>query len=189
MFIFDLEIQCGIPPKDVQQRTDGIKYCAGWEDYATMGIACICVWDYTTDSPHVFGEHDLEDFQKFVDSHDVAIGFNNNRFDNNVLKAGGVVIPPNKSYDILAEIYRALGSFQKGCRLDDVVKANFPNAIGKTGDGALAPELWQKGFQTRVINYCHNDVRLTKMIFDKILRSGYIKNPVCPTKNLKLPRP
>lgn len=186
MFVYDLEIIRGIAPSVPKA---GIEYCAGWTDYAAMGVACVCVWDYTTDSPHVFGERDLDDFQKFVDRHDVAVGFNNNRFDNNVLRAGGVVIQPNKSYDILAEIYHALGTYQKGCRLADVVKANFPNAQGKTGDGAEAPELWQKGFHTRVINYCHNDVRLTKMIFDKILRSGYLINPIRPGEILKMRRP
>lgn len=137
----------------------------------------------------VFGEQEMEDLQKFVDSHDVAIGFNNIRFDNNVLQANGVVIQPNKSYDLLKEIYSALGSYQKGCSLDAVVKANFPSSTGKTGDGALAPELWQKGFYTKVIDYCLNDVRLTKMLVDKILRSGYINNPTNPTRQLRIKRP
>jgi hypothetical protein len=188
MIIFDIEIKYAIPPKNSAERKIGFNYCKGWEDYAGMGIACIGVWDYRTDSPRVFGDDDLEDFQKFVDSQDIAVGFNNNRFDNNVLRAGGVVIPANKSYDILHEIYSALGSYQKGCRLDDIVKANFSNAE-KTGSGADAPLLWQKGFHTRVIDYCLNDVRLTKMILDKILRFGHINNPVNPSQILKLRRP
>ncbi len=189
MFIFDIEIKHGIAPNDPNERKANIKYCDGWTDYPAMGVACIGVWDYKTDSSRVFGEHELEDFQKFVDSQDIAIGFNNNRFDNNVLRAGGVVIRSQKSYDILAEIYSALGSFQKGCRLENVVKANFPSSAGKTGNGAEAPELWQKGFHTRVIDYCLNDVRLTKMIMDKILRFGYINNPVFPSEILRIKRP
>lgn len=190
MFIFDVEIKHGIPPKNPAERKPDLVYCAGWEDYAAMGVACVCVFDYTTDSSRVFGELDLEDFQKLVDAHDVAIGFNNNRFDNNVLRASGVVIQPDKSYDILSAVYSALGSRQSGCKLSDIVKANFPNSsAGKTGDGAFAPELWQKGYHTRVIDYCLNDVRLTKMIVDKILRFGCIKNPISPEKLLKLKRP
>ena len=189
MFIFDIEIKHGIAPSDQNERKSNIKYCDGWTDYAAMGVACIAVWDYRADSSRVFGEHELEEFQKFADSHDVAVGFNNIRFDNNVLKAFNVVIQPNKSYDILAEIYRALGSFQKGCRLDDVIKANFPNSTGKTGNGAEAPELWQNGFHTKVIDYCLNDVRLTKMILDKIIRTGHIKNPIQPSDFLSLRRP
>lgn len=189
MFIFDIEIKHGIAPNDPNERKSNIKYCDGWTDYAAMGVACIGVWDYTTDSSRVFGELELEEFQKFIDSQDCAIGFNNNRFDNNVLRANDVTIAPQKSYDILAEIYHALGSFQRGCSLVNVVKASFPKSAGKTGDGALAPELWQTGFHTRVIDYCLNDVRLTKMIMDKILRHGHINNPIQPTQVLRLKRP
>lgn len=189
MFIFDTEIKNLIPPKNSADCKVGFNYCAGWEDYAGMGIAVIGVWDYTSDTSRIFGEDDLPEFQKFVDSHDVAIGFNNNRFDNNVLRAGGVVIQPDKSYDILAEIYSALGSYQKGCRLDNVVKANFPNSAGKTGNGADAPMFWQKGLHARVIDYCLNDVRLTKMLVDRILRNGGINNPIYPSEFLRLKRP
>lgn len=189
MFIFDIEIKHGIAPNNPAERKADVIYCDGWTDYAAMGVACIGVWDYTTDSARVFGEHELREFQKFVDSQDVSIGFNNNRFDNNVLRACGVVIQPNSSYDLLSEIFTALGSFQKGCRLDDVVKANFPSCAGKTGNGADAPELWQKGYHTRVIDYCLNDVRLTKMLVDKILRFGYIYNPIRPGEILRLKRP
>jgi hypothetical protein len=189
MFIFDIEIKHGIPPASAAERQDGIIYCAGWEDYAAMGVACVGCYDYTADKYRVFGDHDLEDFQKFVEAHDRLVGFNNNRFDNNVLRAAGVVIPSEKSYDLLSEIYSALGSYQKGCRLADVVKANFPNAAGKSGNGADAPILWQRGFHTRVIDYCLNDVRLTKMILDRVLRFGYINNPVNPSQTLRLRRP
>lgn len=189
MFIFDIEIKHGIAPSNANECKPNIKYCHGWTDYSAMGVACIGVWDYRTDSPRIFGEKDLQEFQKFADSHDVAVGFNNIRFDNNVLEATNVIIQAAKSYDILFEIYRKLGGFKKGCRLDDVVKANFPNSAGKTGNGAEAPELWQSGFHTKVIDYCLNDVRLTKMILDKIIRTGKINNPIQPSEFLHLRRP
>lgn len=189
MFIFDLEIRKAIPPKNFAERKSDVIYCDGWEDYAGMGIAVIGVWDYVAEKPRVFGNDTLTEFQEFVNSHDVAIGFNSLRFDNNVLRANNVVIHPNKSYDILAEIYSALGSYRKVCRLGDVIKANFPTSAGKSGNGADAPEDWQKGRYTKVIDYCLNDVRLTKMIADKILRTGFINNPVCPSDFLKMRRP
>src|SRR6476660_2048352 len=128
MFIFDIEIKNAIPPKNFADRKADVTYCNGWEDYEGMGIAVICVWDYVADQSRVFGEETLSEFQEFANSHDIAIGYNSIRFDNNVLRANNVVIPPNKSYDILAEIYSALGSRQKGCRLNDVIKANFPSS-------------------------------------------------------------
>lgn len=188
MFIYDIEIQRGIAPANSAERKSDVVYCDGWTDYENMGVSCIGVYDYCSDKYRIFGENELAEFQQFADEQDRAIGFNNIRFDNNVLLANGVTIVDNKSYDILFEIYRKLGSFQKGCRLENVVKANFPNA-GKSGNGADAPEDWQRGRYTKVIDYCLNDVRLTKMILDKILRFGFINNPVKPDEVLHLRRP
>jgi hypothetical protein len=188
MFIFDIEIQNPIAPKNPAEREAGLFYAKDFNDYENMGIACIGVYDYTADKYRVFGEYELDEFRQLAEMHDTAVGFNNIRFDNNVLKANNVVISANKSFDILSEIQSTIG-FQKGCRLDDVIKANFPSAEGKTGSGADAPILWQRGYHTKVIDYCLNDVRLTKMLLDRILRFGWIKNPISPDKPLKMKRP
>ena len=190
MFIYDIEIKHPIAPKNPAERDSSIEfYAKDFNDYANMGIACVGAYDYTCDKYRVFGEYELEDFQQFINSHDVAIGYNNIRFDNNVLRSCNIQISDSKSYDILAQIYSALGSFQKGCRLEDVIKANFPNSAGKSGDGAQAPILWQQGYHTKVIDYCLNDVRLTKMLLDRILRCGFITNPIETAKDLRIKRP
>lgn len=187
MFIYDLEIENPIPPKDGVLLPE-IKYSKGWDYPATMGIACICVYEYTTDTVRTFGEYEMEAFQRLIDSHDVAVGFNNIKFDNAVLRTADITIDDKKCYDIFAEIQKQLG-FVKGCRLDDCVKANFPSHAGKNGDGAMAPVLWQQGYKTRVIDYCQNDVRLTKMLLDRILRFGFIYDPTDKSKQLRLRRP
>ncbi len=189
MLIFDIEIANPIAPKDPSKKEAGLFYAKDFNDFANMGIACIGVYEYTVDKYRVFGEYELSEFQQLLDTHDVAVGYNNIRFDNNVLRASNVTISDSKSYDILAQIYSALGSYQKGCKLDDVIKANFPTATGKTGSGVDAPIHWQRGYHTKVIDYCLNDVRLTKMLLDRILRFGWIKNPIFPDKTLKMKRP
>lgn len=186
MLILDVEIANPIPPEN-GVLTDGITYAKGWEHPATMGIACVVVYEYAVDAWHVFGEYELGKLQEIIDANDVYVGFRNIGFDNKVLRAYGIKIEDRKSYDICAEIQSKLG-YQKGCKLDDVAKANFARA-GKNGDGAMAPIRWQQGYHTEVINYCLNDVRMTKMILDRILRWGYIKNPLNPEQLLKLRRP
>lgn len=189
MLIFDIEIANPIAPADDSKREAGLFYAKDFQDYSNMGIACIVAYEYSTDKYRIFGKYELDDFQLLLDAHDVAVGFNNIRFDNNVLRACNVSISDSKSYDILAKIYHALGSFQKGCKLEDVIKANFPNSAGKSMNGADAPIQWQKGYHTRVIDYCVNDVRLTKMLLDRILRFGWLKNPINPDKLIKIKRP
>jgi hypothetical protein len=189
MLIYDIEIANPIPPSDGGKLIEGIKYAKGFEFPATMGLACIGVYDYTTDKWRVFGEYELESFQALVNQSDVCVGFNNIRFDNVVLATCNVEIPVKKSYDILAQIYNTLKSRPKGCRLENVVKANFPNAQLKNENSADVPIFWQQGYHTRVIDYCLNDVRMTKQLVDKILRFGYINNPIDPSKILKMERP
>lgn len=187
MIIYDLEISNPIP-EDGKPPIIGITYAKGWNFPASMGIACIGVYDYTADTYRVFGEYEMEDFQKLIDAHDVCVGFNNIKFDNAVLRTADINIDDRKSYDILFEIGRKTGNI-KGCSLENVVQTNFPNAAGKNGKGALAPILWQQGYHTKVIDYCLNDVRLTKMLMDRILRFGELRNPIKSGEVIKIRRP
>ena len=187
MIIYDIEIENPIPPEN-GQLVPGIKYSKGWNYPATMGIACIGVYNYARDTYRVFGEFELDEFKELISKHDVLVGFNNIGFDNLVLRTCNVEIPDSKCYDILAEIYRSLGSRQKGCKLENVIKANnFP--ASKNGDGAKAPILWQQKYYTKVIDYCLNDVYMTKLILDRILHWGHIKNPINPNQLLRMRRP
>jgi hypothetical protein len=187
MIIYDIEIQSAIPPKDGAPMVEGVKYCKGFDDFEMMGIAVIGVHDYVADENRLFTEYELDDFKQLVAEHDVYVGFNNKGFDNKLLAANGVNLPESRCYDILEEIWKSLGQRQSGCRLEDVARTNF--GAGKNGDGAKAPILWQKGYHGKVHDYCLNDVRLTKKILDRILRRGWIVNPVNPEKILWLPRP
>lgn len=188
MLIYDIEIANPVPPKDGELK-QGITYAKGWEYPATMGIAVIGVYNYPRETYRTFSEFELDEFQELINTHDSLVGFNNISFDNKVLRAYNVEIPDNKSYDILAQIYSAIGSRQKGCKLENVVKANFGDTYLKPFDGAMAPVLWQQGFQIKVADYCLNDVYLTKKILDRILSWGYLKNPIEPNKLLKIRRP
>jgi hypothetical protein len=85
-------------------------------------------------------------------------------------------------YDLLRETWIACGlkpTFEypshAGFGLDAVCAANF--GTRKSGTGAFAPVLWQRGQIGEVIDYCLNDVRLTKQLFDAVLQRKAIKNP------------
>lgn len=75
----------------------------------------------------------------------------------------------SQSYDILAEIWTAdpKRKFERGLNsLDAILAAN--GLPPKTGHGAQAPRDWQDGQYARVMNYCQNDVLLTKRLFEHI---------------------
>lgn len=180
--IYDCEIIKAIPPKNGGRKESGIEYCEGWRDFDNMGISVIGVYDWLNDSTHVFLQDNISQFEYLVDAREVIIGFNSISFDNNLcLGAKNIVVPRTRSWDLLAEIWVASGlprTFQYpdslGFSLDEVCKKN---GLGmKSGNGALAPVLWQKGLYGQVINYCLHDVQLTKLAVELAL-DGKLKSP------------
>lgn len=184
--IYDCEIVKAVPSKK-EAVIPGIEYCEGWNDHAGMGISVICAYDYVERRFRVFTKENWSGFADLLERSDVLVGFNNIGFDNKLIRANGVT--PNgsewerKSYDILAEMWEASGlsrTFQypthAGFSLDNTAMLNLRE--GKTGNGgAMAPVEWQRGNVGMVIDYCLQDIRLTKGLFDRIISNGGLRSP------------
>jgi hypothetical protein len=160
-----------------------------------MGISVVCAYQYATDRYRVFGPDNSFYFEQLVNHADLLIGFNSRRFDDNLLGAHGIHIPPEKTYDVLIEIWRAAGlssEYQHGTHagfsLDDCIRANFKLSKSKDG-GAMAPIQWQRGEVGKVIDYCLFDVYALKLLVDRIVKTGELINPINPKENLKVRRP
>jgi len=193
MFIYDLEIIKAIPDRKSENKP-GIDYCEGWQDHKNMGISVICVYDYWKERYRVFCEDNWAELQSLFNSRKSAIGFNNIGFDNKVLRENGFEIDDNRCFDILVETWKGdnLGPrfeypSHTGYGLDAICKANF-NSV-KSGHGALAPVQWQQGEIGAVIDYCLNDVKLTKALLEYIIRYGRIKSPKDEGKIIEVKRP
>jgi len=184
MIIYDCEIIKGIA-RDEEGKLPDIKYCKGWGDFGQMGISCICAYDYAAERYRVFLEDNFDAFRKLIESTDLIIGFNSHRFDDLLCKANNIIVPEAKSWDLLAEIWVGAGLSREyeypshnGYGLEDMGMANFKRA--KVGNGAMAPVAWQRGYHGSVIDYCMDDVVLTKMLVDKVIAEGELKNPRIP---------
>lgn len=189
ILIYDCEIIKAIrDPKKVDLAH--IEYCNGWDDYENMGISVIGVniidtndgFDFVTNHNATLNT-DLRTFQIGLNGTEVLVGFNNQSFDDKLLKANGFIIPDTViNYDLLAEIWEGASLGREfvypthaGFGLDAICKAN---GLGeKSGDGANAAILWQKGKHQEVIDYCENDIRLTRKLFDLIQETGEIRDP------------
>jgi hypothetical protein len=181
MLIYDCEIIKAIPNKK-EEPIEGIEYCEGWTDYVGMGISVIGVYDYIEDRYRVFTKDNFDEFQDLIDKRDIIVGFNSKKFDNSLCEANGIKISHKKHFDILVEIWKADGLSEEfqfpshlGYGLDKCCEVNFGSH--KSGNGALAPVQWQNGEYGKVIDYCLNDVRLTKKLLDKIIYQEYITHP------------
>ena len=190
ILIYDCEIIKAIrEPKKVDLAH--LEYCKGWDDYENMGISVIGV-NYITEKVDEIFNHNinstvamdsLDAFQDRLDVTDILVGFNNQSFDDKLIKANGFVIPEHTvNYDLLAEIWEGAGLGREfvypthaGFGLDAICKAN---GLGeKSGDGAKAAILWQKGKHQEVMEYCENDIKLTRKLFNLIQEKGEIKDP------------
>jgi hypothetical protein len=186
--IFDLEIIKAIPPKHEDEWVDGVEYCAGWNDHANMGIACLsyavlgeldetvgCIW--TSEDTDVEREI-AKTFNKARANGFRIGGFNSKKFDDKVLQANRIDF--QSDFDILDMVLHAAGMLGKAYwkmipkrhyLLDAIVSAN---GMEKTGHGALAPIWWQQGLHQKVINYCINDSVIERAMLRKLLAGELI---------------
>jgi hypothetical protein len=193
MLIYDIEILNAVPPRSGPMES-GVEYCQGWNDHQGMGISVIGVYDYRADRYRVFCEDNLIDFKLLIQVQECIVGFNNHRFDNRVLAAQDIIIPPEKSYDILEEVWRSLGlgpdfrpETHGGYSLAAICQANFGTT--KTGNGAAAPLDWQRGRVGSIIDYCLQDIYLTKKLLDRIIRTGELRDPKEPRQMIRIRKP
>lgn len=175
-FLYDLEIICAVPMRG-EPRKENLYYCKGWEDYEGMGISVVTAYDFAESSYRIYLEDNLSDLRTIINSRGVIIGFNNNRFDNNVLSANGIHIPKQKSYDLWEHIVNSVPDGQgarRGYSLQNMLDANGLQA--KSGLGAQAP-IWAQNAQWgRLISYCLDDTKLELQLL-RLACADLMKSP------------
>jgi len=192
MLVLDLEIKNCILQKG-EDPIEGMTYCKGWGDHAGMGVSILVVYDYREKRYRTFMDDNQDEFKELIESGRIVVGFNQINFDNKVLKAcWDIDIPVEQNYDLLKVIWAAVTkrngggkAMHKGYGLNDIAKANL--GAQKTTSGANAPIWWQQGKIGAVIDYCINDVKLTKDLLDKVHEYGAIRDPQVEGQNLTIP--
>ena len=176
--VYDCEIIKAIPSTK-ETPVEGIEYCGGWRDFPNMGISVIGAYDYQTGRYRAFLADNFQEFQQLACER-IPVAFNGRAFDDQLVAANGLSTP--ECYDLLVEIWAGAGlgptfdfKTHGGFGLDAVCETNF--GMNKTGNGALAPILWQRGQHGQVIDYCLNDVAMEARLLDHVLEYGWIVSP------------
>lgn len=184
--VYDLEIK---KPIDECEK--------GWGGHDEMGISVGCAFDYLDMRYRVFMDDNLHHLVERLNRRDTLIvAFNNINFDNKLLRA-----TPNKgdvkfvedtelnNYDMFKVSQEgAMGSCrpQKGFKLDDHLRALGMEL--KSGHGADAPLWWKSGLVGKVVDYCLDDVRLEKKLFEDMYVTGTTASAYNPNRyEIKLP--
>ncbi len=138
---------------------------------ALLQVSLVGVYFYETDTFEAFLEPDLPKLWPRFERADRIIGYNSDNFDIPCLQSyypGDLSKLP--SLDLLAEIQKRLGFRIK---LDDVAHATL--GMGKSGHGLQAVEFWKKGEIEKLKDYCLQDVRVTRDVYEYALEHKEVK--------------
>lgn len=166
--VYDCEIVRCLP---TDSPSPDLEYCAAWDDFENMGISVIAAYSSWDDRYHIYLADNLGDFQALVDRAEEVVGFNSIAFDDRLCAANGLKV--QTTYDLLCQVRIAAGMpphyvkdvTRPGYSLEKLAVANL--GYGKSGSGALAPQLWQQGKYGQVIDYCLGDVAIAKGLYDR----------------------
>lgn len=143
----------------------------GSNDPASLSLACACIHDSETDSYSSYFEEDLPKLWPILEKADLLIGFNSDHFDIPILnKYYRGDLTAIKSVDLMREIKKKLG---RRIGLSAVASATLGKK--KSADGIQANVWWRKGEKQKVADYCLDDVRLTKELYDFARAHGFVK--------------
>jgi DEAD/DEAH box helicase domain-containing protein len=138
---------------------------------ALLQISLVGVYFYETDTFESFLEEDLPKLWPRLERADRIIGYNILDFDFPCMQSyytGELKRLP--SVDLLVEINQRLGFRIK---LDDVAQATL--GVGKSGHGLQAVEFWKKGEIQKLRDYCLQDVKITRDVYEYALEHKEVK--------------
>lgn len=166
--VYDIEIKIGVPPLT-------------WDDKDKMGVSSVALYDYRDGFIKVYMDDNIQHLNTRLMEADLIVGFNHIDFDEVVLQRSGLKEQRNMyhHYDICQEGRKALGwkegdKYPGRISLDNYCKATL--GVGKQGNAALAPELYQAKRFGELITYNISDVILTCRLFGKIWVAGLIRS-------------
>ena len=154
---------------DIESISDSV--VRGHIDVAEQELIVVAIHDSETGQYTSYFKEDLPKLWPIIERADVLIGFNSDTFDIPLLNR---YYPGDlthiRSLDLLAEVQKVLG---RRIRLQSLAEATLGK--GKKGDGLLAGVWWREGKKDKVAEYCVEDVRLTRELYDYALKNGVLK--------------
>ena len=149
----------------------------GWNHIMDMGMSVGVIFDSQDEGFHVYLEHQVPALIQHLQQGDLIVGFNHINFDLRVL-AGQ---QPNEElrhrlylelrelnhFDILTELKKILGH---RLRLDSIARPTLE--VGKSADGLQALQWYREGRIDLIIEYCKQDVEVTRKVYEYALREG-----------------
>jgi DEAD/DEAH box helicase domain-containing protein len=138
-----------------------------------MEITVVGVYHYATDEYKTYFLDELPELESDLKKAELLVGFNNDHFDTPILnKYYSFDLNSIASFDILREFRASTG---KRLGLDAI--AGMTLGFHKSGSGSNAINLYQEGKLQELADYCLNDVKLTRELFEYCLYKQHLIYP------------
>ncbi|HUZ92946.1 MAG TPA: ribonuclease H-like domain-containing protein [Candidatus Paceibacterota bacterium] len=140
----------------------------GWNNFGALKISAVGVYSYAHDKYFAFEEDEVEKMFDLFHNASRIVGFSSNRYDIPVLhlyfQRLGAHAPDlwkKERVDLLEEVEMATG---QRISLSRLAEANL--GVKKDRHGSEAVGLYKEGRIDELKEYCLNDVKLTKELYD-----------------------
>ncbi|RJQ28912.1 hypothetical protein C4571_02635 [Candidatus Parcubacteria bacterium] len=152
----------------------------GWDNFEALKISVVGVYSYDQDKYFCFEEAELGKAAELFSTSNRLVGFSINRYDVPVLNIHFRRLPleekPNlwekTRVDLLEELETVSG---QRISLNKLAQANL--GVGKDRHGSEATVLYREGKIKELKEYCLNDVKLTKDLYDLYRSKKYFLMP------------
>jgi RNase H-like protein len=144
---------------ETQKSADEV---GGWDKISRMGMSVGVTYSSASGAYTIYGEKQVDDLLRDLQRADLVVGFNNLRFDYEVLHGYTTMdLRQLPTLDMLVELQKTL---QHRLSLDSIATATF--GVEKTAEGLQAIEWFRDGRLLDIAEYCCYDVKLTKLVHE-----------------------
>ena len=144
---------------ETQKSADEV---GGWGNISKMGMSIGVTCSSASGEYKIYGEKQVDDLIKDLQRADLIVGFNNLRFDYEVLHGYTAFdLSQLPTLDMMVELANTL---QHRLSLDSIATATF--GVEKTAEGLQAIRWYKEGKLLEIAEYCCYDVKLTKLVHE-----------------------
>jgi len=155
----------------------------GWQRADKMGVSVAVVYDSRLEGFVTYLENEVNRLIEHLTELDLIVGFNNKRFDNQVLSGyTDMRLDALPTIDLLEEISNHLGY---RLSLDRLAEQTL--GTNKSADGLQALRWYKEGKIRQICEYCRMDVAITRDLLFYGLDNGYLLFKNKAGKRVRLP--
>lgn len=144
---------------ETQKSADEV---GGWDQISRMGMSVGVTYSTQRNTYAIYDEGHVHDLVRELQRADLVVGFNNLRFDYEVLH-GYTPLDLRRlpTLDMLIELQNQL---EHRLSLDSIATATF--GVEKTAEGLQAIEWFRQGKLMEIAEYCCYDVKITRLVHE-----------------------